>query len=236
MSMGQADSQLSTAKSDALGGMGRQRERQLAYFRLNVAVTDLLTSMVRVQVLAVPLHCPVHPAKVALPFAVAVSTTVVGELPANVAVQVLPQLIPAGWLVTVPRVEAVPARVTERRGPAGVGAVTVKARAPDTTVPLATVTCAVPTALTSEGRTAAVNRVALTRVVARSTPFQRTREVVPNPVPSNVSVNPGLPAGVLLGERLVNPGAGVGGGLAVLPSCTTLATEGTPLASTTNNM
>jgi hypothetical protein len=49
---------------------------------------------------AFPEHAPVHPLKVAPPVGVAVSTTLVPEV--KDAVHVVPQLMPAGLLVTVP--------------------------------------------------------------------------------------------------------------------------------------
>ena len=74
-----------------------------------MAVTDLLLSMVRVQV-PVPVQAPDQPEKVELVSAVAVKVIDVPWL--NEAEQVVPQLIPAGLLVTVP--EPVPDLVTER--------------------------------------------------------------------------------------------------------------------------
>jgi hypothetical protein len=77
--------------------------------RVNVAVTDLAAFMVAVQV-PVPEHpAPDHPVKVEVPSGVAVSTTVVPE--SYVAVQLAPQLIPAGVEATAP--PPVPARLTE---------------------------------------------------------------------------------------------------------------------------
>jgi hypothetical protein len=69
-----------------------------------VAVTDLLASIVTVHG-PVPVHAPLHPAKTALPLTTTVNVT---EPPAKAALQVLPQLMPAGLLVTVPRDAAVP--------------------------------------------------------------------------------------------------------------------------------
>jgi hypothetical protein len=53
-----------------------------------------------------PVHAPLQPAKTPLPLVVTVSVTLVPLL--NNALQMLPQLMPPGLLVTVPRVAAVP--------------------------------------------------------------------------------------------------------------------------------
>jgi len=66
---------------------------------LKVAVTVAFAVSATLHAL-VPLHPPDHPAKVDPDAAVAVSAT---EVPlGKVAVQVCPQLMPAGLLVTVP--------------------------------------------------------------------------------------------------------------------------------------
>jgi hypothetical protein len=81
---------------------------------LKVAVTDLLASIVTVHgpvVVHVVAPGPLQPAKTPFPFVLAVSVTVC-TLVANVAVHLLPQLMPAGLLVTVPLAGAVPLLVT----------------------------------------------------------------------------------------------------------------------------
>jgi hypothetical protein len=68
---------------------------------LNVAVTVVAALSVTVHVVAVPLQLPPdHPPKVEPVLAASVSVTAISLL--NVALHVLPQLIPAGLLVTVP--------------------------------------------------------------------------------------------------------------------------------------
>src|SRR5437588_935720 len=74
---------------------------------VKVAVTDCAAFIVTTQ-LPLPLHAPVHPVKVEPVVAVGVSVTCVPLL--KLAVHVVPQLIPAGLLVTVP--VPVPAFVT----------------------------------------------------------------------------------------------------------------------------
>ncbi|MBI3325008.1 MAG: hypothetical protein HYZ92_06975 [Candidatus Omnitrophica bacterium] len=67
---------------------------------LNVAVTLRLVVIETVQLVAVPLQLPDQPPKVEPEAVLAVRVT---EVPlAKLALQVLPQLIPAGLLVTVP--------------------------------------------------------------------------------------------------------------------------------------
>ena len=72
-----------------------------------------------------------------------------------------------------------------------------------------TVTCAVPVTATSEARTEARNSVALTKVVVRSAPFQRTTDVDRKPVPVTVNVNAADPAAIEDGVVLVTAGAGL---------------------------
>jgi hypothetical protein len=69
-------------------------------FRLKVAIQVLLESIKTVVGLIVPEQSPDHPAKVELAKGVAVRST--DDPPVNEALQVSPQLMPAGVLVTVP--------------------------------------------------------------------------------------------------------------------------------------
>jgi hypothetical protein len=75
--------------------------------RAKVAVTELAAFIVTVHV-PVPVHAPLQPVKVAPAAGVAVSVTAVPA--ANAAEQVVPQLMPAGALVTMP--DPAPARLT----------------------------------------------------------------------------------------------------------------------------
>jgi hypothetical protein len=50
----------------------------------------------------------------------------------------------------------------------------------------------------------------LTKVVVRAAPFQRTTDVATKPLPFTVSVVGALPAGALVGERLLTDGVGLG--------------------------
>jgi hypothetical protein len=74
---------------------------------LKVAVTELLLLRVRAQV-AVPLQAPLQPVKAEFAAGVAVSVNCVPLL--KLALQVVPQLIPAGLLTMVP--EPLPAAWT----------------------------------------------------------------------------------------------------------------------------
>jgi hypothetical protein len=66
---------------------------------VNIAPTELAAFMVTLQV-DVPLQAPVQPANVELGAGAAVSVTAVPG--AKPAMQVVPQLMPAGLLVTLP--------------------------------------------------------------------------------------------------------------------------------------
>ena len=73
----------------------------------------------------------------------------------------------------------------------------------------ATVISALPDAVKSLAGMAAVNCVALTKVVARALPFQRTVEPLTKPVPLTVSVIPLLPAVAEAGDNPLIVGAGL---------------------------
>ncbi len=79
-----------------------------------------------------------------------------------------------------------------------------------------TVTCAVPTAATSAAEIAACRLVLLTNVVGRAAPFQRTTESDMKLLPVTVSVSPGPPTLVLLGDSAVTSGAGRSDGSTVM--------------------
>ena len=100
--------------------------------------------------------------------------------------------------------------------------VIVKVRALETAPPgFCTVTEALPAAAISAAVIAAVSWVALTKVVVRFAPFQRTTEPLTKLLPFTVSVKAGPPAAALLGESEVNVGAA-----GPLPTWTMLATDG----------
>ena len=81
---------------------------------LNVAVTEVLPEGVKLHA-AVPLQAPDHPENIEFPVAAAVSVTAVPV--AKVALQVWPQLMPVGLLLTVPA--PVPEAVTLTRTDVG---------------------------------------------------------------------------------------------------------------------
>src|SRR3990172_2694501 len=76
---------------------------------------------------------------------------------------------------------------------------------------LKTVTCAVPVVATSLAGMDAWSCVALTKVVVRSAPFQRTTEDEMKLLPVTVRVKAGPPAVALLGERELRMGVGSAG-------------------------
>jgi hypothetical protein len=95
----------------------------------------------------------------------------------------------------------------------GAGLFTVKVTAFDVPPPgagLVTVTLRVPAVATSEAWTAAVNFVALTKVVVRTFPLKLTVDVLMKFVPFTVRVNAALFANALVGEMVVMVGAGFG--------------------------
>ena len=91
-------------------------------------------------------------------------------------------------------------------------ALIVNDRLPDVPPPGAgfvTVTVAVPAVAISAAVIAAVNCVALTKVVVLAAPLNFTTEVDTNPDPLTVSVKAAPPAVALVGEREVAVGAGL---------------------------
>ena len=75
---------------------------------------------------------------------------------------------------------------------------------------LKTVILAVPGLAKSDAGICAVNCVALTNIVGRLAPFQRTTELATKFVPVRVKVTPGAPTNTGLGVMLVNVGTGLG--------------------------
>ena len=105
--------------------------------------------------------------------------------------------------------------------------VIVKVRALEIAPPgFCTVTEAVPAAAMSVAGIAAVSWVALTKVVVRFAPFQRTTEPLTKLLPFTVSVKAAPPARALLGESVVNVGAaGLLNGESTEPGITSLGAE-----------
>src|SRR5439155_622927 len=123
----------------------------------------------------------------------------------------------------------------------GTGFSIVNVRSPDVPPPGAAVntdTCDVPATATSDAGIDACSCVPLTNVVARAAPFQRTTEVLTNPLPFTVTVNAGSPAVALdgvsdsalgTGFAIVNvrspdvppPGAGVNTDTCAVPAAVT---------------
>jgi hypothetical protein len=85
------------------------------------------------------------------------------------------------------------------------------AEVPPPGVGVKTVTAAGPALARSEAAMLARSWVALTNVVARAPPFQRTTEAATKPLPFTVSEKPPLPAAALDGERLLADGVGADG-------------------------
>src|SRR2546423_14966378 len=73
-----------------------------------------------------------------------------------------------------------------------------------------TLTCAIPTDATSAAPIAACSCVALTNVVGRLVPFQRTTDEATKPAPLTVSMNAALPTDIEPGERPLTFGSGLG--------------------------
>jgi hypothetical protein len=91
--------------------------------------------------------------------------------------------------------------------------VTVKLRLPDVPPPgdgVTTLTANEPTVARSEAESAARSWVALTNVVVRAAPFQRTTDEATKPLPFTVNVSPALPAVAVAGESVLATGTGAG--------------------------
>src|SRR5438093_197201 len=87
-----------------------------------------------------------------------------------------------------------------------------KPREPETPPPgpaVPTETCAVPAAATSAAAMVAISWVALTKVVVRAAPFQRTPEPFTKLLPLTVMVNAASPVVALVGDSDVSAGAGL---------------------------
>ena len=125
------------------------------------------------------------------------AVSVTCELTEKLALHVLPQLMPAGLLVTVPLELLEPTLVTVSVTD---GDVVVNVSAFERLPPgLTTVTGAVPAPAMSVAGIAAVSWLALTNVVVRVVPFHRTVAPLTKFAPVTVKVNAGPPAGAELG-------------------------------------
>ena len=163
---------------------------------MNVAVTVLSAFIVTVHVPG-PVQAPLQRSKTVLPTARAVRVTTVSL--ENRVLHVLPQLMPAGLLVTVPLELLGPAFVTVSLNEG----LTVKGRALEVEAPgLTTVTCAMPGVAMSLAGIAAVSRVLLTKVVVRFSPFQPTTAPDTKPLPFAVRVKAAPPAAALFGDNV----------------------------------
>lgn len=150
---------------------------------------------------------------------VALMKNVVRALPFHCTVESLMNPLP----VTT-NVKAVPPAVAEagfKLVMAGAGLLMVKVSPFDVPPPgdgLATVTVAVPAAAKSPAGMVAVNCVALTKLVVRLLPFQKTCEVGTKFDPLTVSVKPLVPAVAEFGFKLVKAGTGFGCCTVTLPA------------------
>ena len=175
---------------------------------MKVAVTAVAALTVTVHA-PVPEQAPLQLAKTEPAAGAAVRVTAVTGV--TDCAQVAPQLMPAGLLVTVPLPGALPALLTDSAKVDGGAVPTVKGKLPEAAPEgLCTETWAVPWAAISAAAIAAVNRVALTNVVPRAAPFQRTVAPDTKLLPLTVSVKAGPPAVALLGDRELSAGAAGG--------------------------
>ena len=168
--------------------------------------------------------------KLALP-GVAMSAAVIAACSCVLETKVVVRSTPFQRTVETPLTKLVPLTVSVKAGPpavvdagfkllsvaTGLGAGSiVKVRALDSPPPgalLKTVTLAVPAEAISAAVIAACSCVLETKVVVRSTPFQRTIETPPTKFePLTTSVKAGPPAVVDAGFKLVRVGTGLGAG------------------------
>ena len=137
--------------------------------------------------------------------------TKVVALPAPLKFTVAPDTNPTPLTVSVNAAEPATALEGEIELSVGTGLLIVNDTAFD--APLGagfvTVTVAVPAVAISAAVIAAVNCVALTKVVVLVAPLNFTTDVDTNPVPLTVRVKAAPPAVALVGEREVTVGAGL---------------------------
>src|SRR5258708_7171592 len=139
--------------------------------------------LTKVVVRAAPFHCTLEPLTKLVP----VTVSVKAALPADVLVGDSVESVGDGLVTLNVCAAEVP--------PPGAG--------------VTTVTDAIAAVARSEAGMAAVSWVALTKVVVRAAPFQRTPEALTKLLPFTVSVNAAPPTLALEGESDVSDGAGV---------------------------
>jgi hypothetical protein len=172
----------------------------LATDAAKVAVAERLPLTVTVQV-PVPLHAPDHPVNVELAAGVAVRVTLVPSL--KLALQVVPQLMPDGLLVTVP--VPVPANVTDSDE-------VPKLKVADTEVSAVIVTVQDPVPLHAPPQPVNTESVFGTAVkVTFVFSLKLALQVVPQLIPAGVLVIVPAPVPELVTPRVKDPGpVGVG--------------------------
>ncbi len=122
---------LNRASADKVD-VGQGGRAMIAQRRLNVAVTALFAFIVTVHA-PVPVHAPLQSANTPFPTTRAVSVTAAPLL--NTLLQVVPQLMPAGLLVTVPLDASAPLLVTASVNRVAVEPAIVNGNAFDAAVP-----------------------------------------------------------------------------------------------------
>jgi hypothetical protein len=149
-------------------------------------------------------------AVIAVVSCVALTNVVVRALPFQFTVEPFTKLVP--FAVSVKAVPPAIAPAGLKLVRVGAGLLTAKlsaAEVPPPGVGVNTVIGTLPAVAMSAAVIAAVSCVALTNVVARALPFQRTLAPLTKLVPFTVSVNAGPPALALAGDRLEIAGAGL---------------------------
>ncbi len=180
-------------------------------FTVNVCAAD--GPVVGAGFVTVTLNVPavaMSPAVIAAVTWVALTNVVARETPLKLSVA--PVRKPVPFTVNVNAAPPTVALVGENVVIVGTGLFTMNEEFPEVPPPgagLVTVTLNVPAAAMSGAVIAAVNWVALTKVVVRAAPLKFTTEVETKLVPFTVSVNAAPPLAALVGERVVMVGTGL---------------------------